>query len=115
MKNMLEYKDFIGSVVYSSKDNILFGKVIGINSLISYEGDSIKSLRDDFQEAIDNYLDICEETKILPEKSYKGSFNVRVSPILHKELVLLSSSRGVSLNSVVCEAIDVYVSKANNS
>lgn len=115
MKNMLEYKDFIGSVEYSSKDDILFGKIIGINSLISYEGDSIKSLRADFQEAIDDYLELCDVNNIAPEKSYKGSFNVRVSPVLHKELVLLSSSRGVSLNSVVCEAIDNYISMANNS
>ena len=38
MKNAMEYKGYFGTVEYSEPDNILFGKVIGIDSLISYEG-----------------------------------------------------------------------------
>lgn len=110
---MLEYKEFIGSVEYSNKDDILFGKIIGISSLVSFEGDSIKSLREDFEGAVDDYLDICEANNVVPEKSYKGSFNIRISPVLHKELALISSSRGVSLNNVVREALSVYVNSTN--
>lgn len=38
MKNLLEYKGYYGSVEYSREDALLYGKVLGINSLISYEG-----------------------------------------------------------------------------
>lgn len=112
MNNILEYKGYYGTVELSGADNVLFGKVIGVNSLISYEGDSVQSLRDDFQGAVDEYLEMCVENGIEPKKTYKGSFNVRVSPELHKTLALVSASRGQTLNSAVEEAIKHYV---NNS
>lgn len=56
---VLEYKGYHGSIEYSSSDKILFGKVTGLNSLISYEGNSIESLRKDFEGAIDDYLEMC--------------------------------------------------------
>ena len=60
MSNLLEYKDYLGTVEYSSSDKVLYGKVIGINGLVSYEGDSIESLQADFEEAVDDYLVMCE-------------------------------------------------------
>lgn len=111
MNNMLEYKGYYGTVDFSSDDKILFGNVIGVNSLISYEGHSVESLKQDFEEAIDDYLELCKEKGIEPEKAYKGSFNVRISSELHKDLALYSASHGQSLNSTVEEAIEYYVNK----
>ena len=42
MKNTMEYKGYIGSVEFSEEDCILYGKVMGIHSLISYEGETAK-------------------------------------------------------------------------
>jgi predicted HicB family RNase H-like nuclease len=41
MSNLLSYKNYNGTVEYSKEDGCLFGKVVGIKSLLSYEGDSI--------------------------------------------------------------------------
>jgi len=109
MSNLLEYKGYYGTVEYSDSDKLLFGKVVGVNSLISFEGDSVQSLREDFEGAIDDYLTMCTENGIEPEKAYKGSFNVKVSPDLHKTLVLYSASQGQTLNSIVEEAIKHYM------
>lgn len=116
---MLEYKGYYGTVELSVTDNVLFGKIIGINSLISYEGDGVQSLRDDFQGAVEDYLEMCAANGVEPEKAYKGSFNVRIAPELHKTLALYSASRGQTLNAVVEEAIKHFVnnksSKRRNS
>ena len=56
MKNSIEYKGYIGSVEFSEEDNVFFGKVMGIRSLISYEGTTISDLINDFHEAVDEYL-----------------------------------------------------------
>lgn len=56
----LEYKGYYGTVEFSEFDNIYFGKVIGINGLISFEGDSIQSLQEDFKGAVDDYLGMCK-------------------------------------------------------
>ena len=109
MSSVLEYKGYYGTVEYSDSDNVLFGKVIGVNSLISFEGDSIKSLKEDFEGAVDDYLELCADQGVEPEKAYRGNFNVRVSPDLHKTLALFSASHGQTLNSAVEEAIKRYV------
>ena len=109
MNNVLEYKGYYGTVEYSATDNILFGKVLGINGLVSFEGDNILSLKKDFEGAVDDYLEMCNQKGIKPKKEYKGKFNVRVSPELHKILVHYSASRGQTLNSTVEEAIRHHV------
>ena len=109
MKNSLSYKGFFGSVEFSDEDDVFYGRIIGINDRITYEGDSVQSLRKDFYAAVDEYLNVCAELGKDPEKSYKGSFNVRIEPVLHRQLVVYSSSQGKSLNTVVEEAIRSYV------
>ena len=111
MNNILEYKGYCGTVEFSSGDQVLFGKVLGINSLISYEADNVRALKEDFESAVDDYIEACLEKGVEPEKAYRGKFNVRVSPELHKKLVVLSSSHGITLNSAVEEAIKSYIGK----
>ena len=111
MKN-LEYKGYTGSIEYSAEDNLLYGKVLGIRGLISYEGGTGKELEDDFHEAIDTYLADCEMNDIKPEKPFKGSFNVRVSPTLHQRAALLAMEAKVSLTNFVAEAIRLRVQKS---
>ena len=61
MNNLLQYMGYTGTVEYSAEDNILHGRVIGIRGLLSYEGDSVATLRNDFEEAVDFYLSTCKE------------------------------------------------------
>jgi predicted HicB family RNase H-like nuclease len=109
MSDLFEYKGYNGTVEYSDADKVLYGKVLGIRSLLSYEGNSLDVLRRDFEDAIDDYLDTCAENGVEPEKPYEGSLNVHVSPELHKLLEVYSHSRGQTLNSTVEEAIKRHV------
>lgn len=111
MKNTMEYKGYIGSVEFSEKDNLFFGKVMGIRPLLSYEGTTAQELVADFHEAVDDYLALCREEGTEPETAYKGSFNVRISPELHKQAVIYVQGSQKSLNSFVEEAIAAYVAK----
>lgn len=112
MNNILEYKGYNGTVEYSAEDNVLFGKVIGIKNLISYEGKSVEELKTDFEDAIDDYIEYCAENNIEPEKTYKGSLNVRFSPETHRKATLIAFSERISLNQFiensVIEKIDSY-------
>lgn len=71
MSNLLSYKNYNGTVEYSRKDNCLFRKIIGIKSLLSYEGSSVQELEQDFKNVIDDYLADCKERNIEPELPYK--------------------------------------------
>jgi len=109
MSDLLDYKGYSGSIEYSATDNVLHGKVLGVRSLLSYEGNSLDSLRSDFEDIIDDYLETCAEDGIEPEKPYKGKFNVRVSPELHRLLAVYAIANGQTLNATVEEAIKRHV------
>lgn len=81
------------------------GKVIRIKSILSYEGRSVKELEYDFCNVIDEYLNDCKEQNVEPEQPYKGTFNVRISPEMHRNIAVYSIENGKSLNSAVEEAI----------
>ncbi len=110
MNNIIQYKGYIGTVEFSEEDGLLFGKVLGIRALLSYEGDTVQSLIEDFHAVIDDYLALCEEEGTTPEKSYKGSFNIRIAPDLHRKAAIYAIVHQVSLNHVVENALEQYVS-----
>lgn len=114
MKN-LEYKNFTGSIEYSKEDDLLFGKVLGIKSLISYEGKTGQELENDFREAIDAYIADCTQEGITPEKPFKGSFNVRISPELHQKAALLAMEEKTTLNNLVAESIRERIFRATGN
>ena len=110
MKNTIEYKGYVGSVEFTEEDGVFFGKVQGIRSVISYEGETAQELVADFHGAIDDYLEFCKAEGKEPERAYKGSFNVRISPELHRQLSINAAAQQVSLNSYVEQALQSYVS-----
>ena len=114
MKN-LEYKGYTGSIEYSKEDDVLYGKVHGIQGLISYEGATGNELEADFIDTIDAYLTNCKQGGIAPEKPFKGSFNVRISPKLHQKAALLAMSENKSLNNFVAESIRERIIKESGS
>ena len=108
MNNTMQYKGYVGSVEFSEADGLFFGKVLGIRALISYEGTNAAELVADFHGAVDDYLSLCEAENNEPEKAYKGSFNVRVSPELHRQAALYAQAHHLSLNGVVERALQTY-------
>ena len=106
MNNTIEYKGYVGSVEFSEEDGLFFGKVMGIRAMISYEGRDAKELISDFHGAVDDYLVMCSSEGIEPEKAYKGSFNIRITPELHRKAVIAAAARQMSLNSFVESSIE---------
>lgn len=109
MKN-LEYKGYTGSIEYSKEDGSFYGKVLGVKSLISYEGATGPELEQDFKMAIDDYISDCKDSDLEIEKPFKGSFNVRIPSELHRKAALKSMELNTSLNSFVTESIRKSVS-----
>lgn len=111
MKDTIKYKEFIGSVHYISENEVLFGKIEGINDLVTFEGTNISDLKNAFIEAVEDYLALCEQNNKTPFKSYKGSFNIRINPELHKKAVKLATLEGITLNQLVKIAIEDEIKK----
>lgn len=109
MKNMMEYKGYYAHIEYSDEDNCFFGTIVGIADVVSFEGNSTAELKEAFIEAVEDYFDLCKRQGKEPQKAYKGSFNVRIDPELHKRAILTAMADNISLNQLVERAVADYV------
>jgi len=54
MNDVLEYKGYLGEIRFSNEDEIFYGKIVGINDLVNFEGNSVKQLKKAFRDAVDD-------------------------------------------------------------
>jgi len=111
MNNIIEYKDYIGSVEYSSEDRCFYGKIEMIDDLVTFEATTVDELEINFKNSVDEYIQTCIELKREPQKTYKGVFNIRIEPSLHKKIYKEALKTGMSLNSFVKETLNSRVNQ----
>ena len=109
MNNQLKHKGYIGSIEASLEDNCLFGKILFIKALVSYEGKTVAELDAAFKEAVEDYLTTCQALGQTPEKPCKGSFNVRVGHDLHLAAALAATRKKVTLNDLTRQALNEFL------
>ena len=107
--NVLEYKGYHTKVEFDSEDLVLRGKIEGIGDFVDFECEDVKDVEKEFHEAVDDYLEFCKEMGKEPDKEYRGMFNVRISPELHRKLAVVAMRQGETLNASVENAIRQYV------
>ena len=110
MKSVLEYKGYHTRIEFDAESMVLRGKIEGIKDFVDFESSDLLGIENEFHVAVDDYLQFCEEIGKEPDKEYKGSFNVRISPELHKALAIKALKSGETLNGTVEKAITAYVS-----
>lgn len=116
MKNMMKYKGYYGSIEFDADDLLFYGKLMFINSLVSYEGETAKQIDHAFKEAVDDYLLTCKKREVEPEKPFKGSLNVRIGPERHERAALVAKELGCSsLNDFFKLALDHEFERYSNS
>ncbi|MFH1644718.1 MAG: type II toxin-antitoxin system HicB family antitoxin [bacterium] len=98
---MMEYKGYLGKVVYDDEAKIFHGEVIGLKDVITFQGTTVNELETAFRESIDDYLEWCAERNEEPEKSFSGNIRIKISPDLHAKLAQTATTQGVSLNSLI--------------
>lgn len=99
--NLMEYKGFFGSVEFSAEDSCLVGKVEFIDDLILFHGSTVEDIKKEFHDAIDSYIQFCTSRGQQPGTTYKGAFNVRVGPALHRKAAIAAKKSGKTLNEFV--------------
>jgi predicted HicB family RNase H-like nuclease len=102
---MMQFKGYIGKVVFDADAKLLHGEVIGIRDVVTFQGTSIKEVEKAFRESVDDYLAFCKERGEEPDKPCSGQFVVRIDSDLHRKVNMLASASGRSLNSFVAESL----------
>lgn len=112
--SMLEYKGYHASIEFDAEDNLFVGEVFGITDSLNFHGESVSELKEMFKQCIDNYLELCQKIGKQPDKEFKGTFNVRITPELHKRAALEAAKQKITLNQYVSNAIDNSFDKKEN-
>jgi len=107
--DILKYKGYEGTAELDVERGVCRGKILLIDDLVTYESDSPRNLKKEFEDAVDDYLQTCKDLGRPAQTPLKGQFNVRLTPDLHKQLVLRATSDEVSLNEIVSRACEAYV------
>lgn len=103
MNTPMTYKGYTAKIEYSDEDECLVGRISGIRNIITFHGDSVKKVKQAFEEAVDFYLDSCAERKEEPEKPFTGRFVVRVTPELHSKIATAAKREHKSINTWIAE------------
>jgi predicted HicB family RNase H-like nuclease len=98
MKNTMTYKGYTARIEFDQRDNIFIGKIIGIADNITFHGETVKELREDFQAAMDHYIADCAATGRKPLKTASGKMMLRISPEIHAKALAKAKTSGKSLN-----------------
>ena len=105
----LEYKGYVGTIEPQLEDNTLFGKLAFIRDLVTYEADNLAQLKREFELSVDAYLESCKELGQTPNVPFKGVFNVRINPEIHRQAALAAGEK--TLNAFVAEAISEKIAR----
>ncbi len=102
---MMEYKGYIGKVEIDDEVGVLYGEVINVRDVITFEGTSVEEVQQAFHESVDDYLEFCAERGESPEKPFSGKFVLRLPEELHRQAYIQAKLKNKSLNSWVTEVL----------
>jgi len=105
MMNIMNYKGYTAKIEFDPRDNIFWGKVLGIRDSITFEGSTVEELTADFHNAIDFYLSDCATSGRRPQKPVSGKLLLRVPPEVHRAAIVAAQASGTSLNQWAAKAL----------
>jgi predicted HicB family RNase H-like nuclease len=101
----MKYKGYTGKVDFDEDAEIFHGEVVDTRDMITFQGKTVKELKQAFKDSVNDYLEFCESRGEKPEKPFSGKFMIRITPELHHAVYLKALQDGKSLNAVVEDAL----------
>ena len=98
MKNTISYKGYSAGVEFDPEDHIIVGRVLDIDDIITFHGESVKELEVAFHQAVDDYINACEKLGQKPEKPASGRLMLRIDPGTHAAAIKAAARSRQSLN-----------------
>jgi predicted HicB family RNase H-like nuclease len=97
----MRHKGYTGVMSVDAEAGVIRGKVVDLKDTITFQGKTVEEAQAAFRDSVDDYLEFCRELGEAPEKPFSGTFLVRLSPEVHRELNRVAMDRGVSFNRLV--------------
>jgi len=102
---MLTYKGYTGHLEVDEEANIIFGRVLDIQDVVTFQGETVEEARKAFKDSVDDYLEFCEEMGQKPDKPFSGKLPYRTTPEAHRKIFIAATKAGKSINSWMDEVL----------
>ncbi len=103
--NTFIHKGYHGAVEVDPEAGILFGRVLDLDAVLTFEGDTVPDVEQAFRDTVDDYLDWCAERGKKPEKPFSGKLVLRIPPDVHHDAVIAATRGRKSLNAWIADVV----------
>ncbi len=105
MNNTMNYKAYTANIEYSAEDQCFVGHLAGITDIVGFHGESINELRQNFEEAVNDYIETCEKLNKAPQQAYSGNLILQIPPQTHVAIANAAKMSGKSINQWAAETL----------
>ena len=105
MANSMTYMGYTTHMVFDTEDKIIVGRVLDVDDIITFHGESVAEFESNFQMVVDDYMAACLKLGSAPEKPAGGKLMLRIAPTVHAAALKAASQSGVSLNKWAEQAL----------
>ena len=109
--NIMEMDGYKAKIEYDPELDQFRGEILGLNGSADFYGKTPASLRKEFKNSLNVFLEVCEEKGIDPVKNYSGKFNLRISSRLHREIAARATAADKSINEWISERLKLSVNE----
>lgn len=113
--NNLSYRGYEAKVEFDARHKILHGHVIGLRDVLLFEANTGADIESEFHATIDEYIDWCKSDGVEPEKPCNGNISLRLTPELHRALLIEADLEGISANQWIKYCLESAVHSAKES
>jgi predicted HicB family RNase H-like nuclease len=98
MSNLMHYKGYTASMNFDTEDQVIVGRVLDIDDIIAFHGESVAQFQTHFHSAIDAYLAASVALGSAPDKPASGKVMLRIAPEIHAAALKAAARNRTSLN-----------------
>ena len=108
---MFFYKGYAGQIEVDVEADILFGRVLDINDVVTFQGKTVAEARQEFHNSVDDYLEFCAELEREPDRPFSGNLPYRTTPENHRKIFIAAKKSGKSINAWMDEVLTEMADK----
>ena len=105
MTNTMTYKGYTASMIFDADDRLIVGRVLDIDDIIAFHGESITEFESNFRVVVDDYIAASEARGTQPEKPASGKLMLRIAPTVLAAALKAAAQSGTSLNKWAEQAL----------
>lgn len=106
MTKTMQYRGYVASMIFDAEDKIIVGRVLDVDDIITFHGESVDEFESNFHAVVDDYITACEKLG--------GRLMLRVSPTVHAAVLKAAARKSVSLNKWAEQALSTASRKRSS-